>query len=83
MDSITHVHEGSHKFYGYQAGQCKIFFVIFLRPFYLLYYRRASSTDNIMPTTAFKTSSEADFFCGLVEVLTPVVLPTILSEFHS
>jgi hypothetical protein len=59
------------------------FFVIFLSPVYLLYYRRASSTENIIPTTAFKTSSEAEFFCGLVEVLTPNVLPTILSEFHS
>jgi hypothetical protein len=54
------------------------FFVIFLSLLYSLYYRRASSTENIMPTTAFKTASEAEFFCGLLEVLIPVVLPTIL-----
>jgi len=53
-------------------------FVIFLSPLCLLYYRRASSTDNITLTADFKASSEADFFCGLMEILTPAVLPTIL-----
>jgi len=53
-------------------------FVIFLSPLRLLYYRRANSTDNITPTADFKASSEADIFCGLMEILTPVALPAIL-----
>ena len=59
------------------------FFIISLSPLYLLYYLRASSTENITPTTDFKVSGEADFFCGLLEILTPLVLPPILSESSS
>ena len=48
------------------------FFVIFLSPLYLLYYRRASTADSVTPTTAFKSSREADLFCCLMKILTPV-----------
>jgi hypothetical protein len=58
------------------------FFVIFLSPLYLLYYRRASGTDNIT-TTGFKAPGEAHFFCGLVEILTTFVLPAVMSQFNS
>lgn len=59
------------------------FFVISISPVYLLYYRRASSTDSVTPTTAFKSSSEADLCCCLMTILTPVVFPAILLEFDS